>query len=205
MSLVENQKNAVRTLIWVTIVCVIFMAIEVVGGVISGSLALISDAIHMLTDFSGFLVSFVSICISKKSPSKRLSYGYHRAEIIGALISVLMIWIFTVWIVWEGVDRVINQNYQIDGLFMGITAFIGLLANILMGKILHSHVIFLLIKILLMNFINITFIFISFFRAAIMVIVTEDMDIVMEVVITVTHTRIMDIHIVKKSLIKIKL
>ena len=123
------------------------MAAEVVGGLISNSLALLSDAIHMLTDFSGFLVSFMSIWISKKKPSKRMSYGYHRAEIVGALISVLLIWVFTVWIVWEGVERVLNQNYEINGLIMGITAFAGLISNIVMGKILHQHVITFLFHI----------------------------------------------------------
>jgi len=144
---------------------------EVAGGYISNSLALISDAIHMLTDFSGFLVSFLSIFISKKKPSKRLSYGYHRAEIVGALVSVLMIWVFTVWIVWEATERIINQNFEVDGLVMGITAFVGLLANIIMGKILHQHV-------FIINIIQIIQIIYIFIRE-VMGILTEVMLILM--------------------------
>lgn len=67
------------------------MSAEFVGGYISNSTAIMSDAAHMLSDFLGFGISMISIIISRRAPTSSLSYGYHRAEIVGALVSVVYI------------------------------------------------------------------------------------------------------------------
>lgn len=85
----EGQSDAMKKLIWVSIIGIIFMSGEFVGGFLSNSTAIMSDAAHMLSDFLGFGISMISIIISKRSPTATLSYGYLRAEIIGALVSVV--------------------------------------------------------------------------------------------------------------------
>jgi Co/Zn/Cd efflux system component len=134
----SNQKNALKKLIWVSIVCVIFFAAELVGGIISKSDFLLSDALHMLTDFYGFAVSMFSIYISAKPPTKLFTFGYYRCEVLGALVSVISIWGISAWILMEAIEKVISGKYEINGDLMLIIAIIGLIANIAMGHILHS-------------------------------------------------------------------
>ena len=119
--------------------CVVFMIIEFVGGIISHSLAIMTDAAHILSDFCGFMISIVSIFISFKPANQSMTYGYHRAEIIGALGSVLLIWGLAAWLLTEAVKRVLYPE-KIDPLIMLITACIGLVINITMAKILHGRV-----------------------------------------------------------------
>lgn len=85
----KGQKAAMKKLCWVSLIGVLFMSGEFIGGYFSNSTAIMSDAAHMLSDFLGFGISMISIIISTKSPTQKLSYGYHRAEIVGALVSVV--------------------------------------------------------------------------------------------------------------------
>lgn len=114
------------------------MTAELVGGILAGSLAILSDAAHMLSDFSGFAISMISIIISRNKPTFKLSYGYHRAEVIGALCSILLIWGLTAWLVYEAIQKVIRGDKVDDPLIMLIVAIIGLICNIVMGHVLHS-------------------------------------------------------------------
>eukprot|EP00826_Nyctotherus_ovalis_P007559 TRINITY_DN1190_c0_g1_i1.p1 TRINITY_DN1190_c0_g1~~TRINITY_DN1190_c0_g1_i1.p1 ORF type:complete len:142 (+),score=34.91 TRINITY_DN1190_c0_g1_i1:105-530(+) len=74
------------------IVCAIFMTVEFIGGLLANSIAIMSDAAHMLSDFSGFAISLFAIWMSQRPASGLMSFGYYRAEIIGALCSVIIIW-----------------------------------------------------------------------------------------------------------------
>jgi len=85
----KGQKEAMRKLLWVSLIGVLFMTGEFVGGYLSHSTAIMSDAAHMLSDFLGFGISMISIITSRKQPTTKLSFGYHRAEIVGALVSVV--------------------------------------------------------------------------------------------------------------------
>ena len=127
-----------KKLIIVSSLCITFMVIEVVGGLLANSMAIMTDAAHLLSDFSGFLISIFSIWIGTRPASKNMSYGYHRAEIIGALGSVVFIWGLTIWLLWEALMRFIYPT-EVKGLVMMITAGIGLVFNLIMGKLLHSH------------------------------------------------------------------
>ncbi|KJH48739.1 metal tolerance protein 1 domain protein [Dictyocaulus viviparus] len=119
------------------------MICEVVGGLWAKSLAIVTDAAHLLTDFASILISLFSIYIAAKPPSQRMSFGFHRAEVLGAFFSVFLIWIVTGVLVVLAVLRIINQEYNIDSTVMAITAVIGVLVNFVMGIMLyfggHSH------------------------------------------------------------------
>jgi Co/Zn/Cd efflux system component len=140
-----SKSDALKKLCWVSLICIFFMGIEIAGGIMSDSLAILSDAAHMLSDFSGFAISLISIYISKRKPTDKMSFGYHRAEVIGALCSVLIIWVLTAWLVYEGIERIVSKHHEIVGTIMLIVAIIGLICNILMGQILHSHVCLIII------------------------------------------------------------
>jgi Co/Zn/Cd efflux system component len=136
----ENQKKAIKKLIVVSAICIFFMVVELVGNYLSGSLAILSDALHMLSDFSGFAISMSAMIISRRKPTEKLSYGYHRAEVIGALLSVILIWGLTGWLVYEAVERCRQPEIDLDPVIMLVVAIIGLICNIIMGHTLHSVV-----------------------------------------------------------------
>ena len=92
-----------KKLLIVSILCISFMIIEIIGGALAHSMAIMTDAAHLLSDFSGFLISIFSIWIGTRPASNNMSYGYHRAEIIGALGSVMLIWGLTLWLIWEAI------------------------------------------------------------------------------------------------------
>ena len=140
----KQQDEAIKKLTWVCVICTIFMIIEVIGGYLANSIAIMSDAAHLLSDLLGFLISIISIYISRKVAKNDMSYGYHRAEIIGALVSIALIWVLTIWLLYEATLRIIKPP-QVDGLIMIIIAIIGFSFNAIMGVVLaksgvqHSH------------------------------------------------------------------
>lgn len=133
----SESEAAIKKLSLVSVLCITFMMIEFFGGYISGSMAIMTDAAHLLSDFSGFVISMASVWIGTKEANRRLSFGYHRAEVIGALASVILIWGLTLVLILEAIDRIINP-VEVDGKIMLITASLGLLFNLIMVKILHS-------------------------------------------------------------------
>ncbi|ESO01905.1 hypothetical protein HELRODRAFT_65752 [Helobdella robusta] len=130
---------AKNQLIAVSCFCFLFMVAEIVGGTLANSLAIATDATHLACDLTGFLISLFSIWIAKKPPSKKLSFGYYRAaEVIGALCSILLIWVVTVILVAMAVKRIQNNEFEVGGQPMIITASLGVIFNIIMGVVLHS-------------------------------------------------------------------
>ena len=107
------------------------MAIEVTGGYLANSIAIMSDAAHLLSDFLGFIISIVS----RRGATHQMSFGYHRAEVIGALVSVTLIWGLTIWLLYEATYSISHRS-DVNGLIMLITAVIGFLFNIVMGLVL---------------------------------------------------------------------
>jgi len=133
----RNQKAA-KKLVKTTIICSVFMILQFVGGLLANSIAIMSDAAHLLSDVSGFLISLFAIWMSQQPASGVMSFGYSRAEIIGALCSVILIWGLTFWLVYEAIRRVITPA-PIQGGIMMVTAAIGLGFNLVLGTFLHSH------------------------------------------------------------------
>eukprot|EP00483_Globobulimina_turgida_P012696 UN12719 len=86
------------------------MIAEFVGGYVAGSIALMSDALHLLSDCGGLMISVIALWMTQKEATNKLTYGYHRAEIVGALFSVFLIWGLTVWLVYEAIYRLITPQ-----------------------------------------------------------------------------------------------
>ena len=93
----KNQRKIISTFLFSQSqsFTVSFLAGEVTGGYLSGSLAIMSDAAHMFSDFASFLVSLFAIHLGSKKSTRKFTYGLYRAEVLGALITVMIIWFVT--------------------------------------------------------------------------------------------------------------
>ncbi|CAJ1077909.1 zinc transporter 2 [Xyrichtys novacula] len=123
-------------------VCLVFMIGEVIGGYLAHSLAIMTDAAHLLTDFGSMMVSLFSLWISSRPPTKTMNYGWHRSEILGAFISVISIWIVTGALVYLAIERIVRNDYEIDGHVMLVTSGCAVIVNIIMAYILHHSTTF---------------------------------------------------------------
>lgn len=101
---------------------------EVIGGLISNSLALLSDALHNLGDSVAVFIAYLANFISKKDPDKRKTFGYKRIEILAAFINSTFLVAICIFLIYEAIQRFRNPR-QIDGLIMLIVACIGFFAN----------------------------------------------------------------------------
>jgi len=133
----KMAKSAMRKLVFVSIICFFFMGCEFAGGWISKSLAIMTDAAHMLSDVAGFMISYVAILLGSRPASMQMTFGYHRAEILGAMASILLIWGLLIWLLIEAIHRFFEPE-QIDGEIMLITALVGLGCNIVNIFLLHG-------------------------------------------------------------------
>lgn len=113
------------------------MLVEVVGGLLSGSLALLADAGHMLTDAASLALAWGASRAARRPADALRTYGYHRVQILAALINGLAFLILVAWIVFEAIQRFM-QPVEVLGGMMLVVAVIGLLVNIAAFAILHG-------------------------------------------------------------------
>ncbi|XP_058449801.1 proton-coupled zinc antiporter SLC30A2 isoform X2 [Malaya genurostris] len=114
------------------------MLAEFVGGYLSGSLAIMTDAAHLMSDCISFLIAVISIWISNKPPDGKMSFGYRRIEVVGALLSIFGIWTLTVFLVVLSVQRLLVDDFEIDADTMIIVSVLGVVMNIATASILHG-------------------------------------------------------------------
>ncbi|XP_029354162.1 putative proton-coupled zinc antiporter SLC30A4 [Echeneis naucrates] len=140
-----KHKRVMRKLIVAALLYFLFMTGEIIGGYMSNSLAIMTDAVHMLADVVGILFSLLALWLSTKPPTKRFTFGLHRLEVVSAVLSVVLIYILTALLLYEAVQRTVHQEFNIDGDVMLITAAVGVAVNLIMGFLLnqgghlHSH------------------------------------------------------------------
>lgn len=115
----------------------IFFLIEVIGALVSGSISLLGDAGHMFRDVFALLISYGSINLAKKLPTKTKTFGFHRVEIFGAFLNGLLLFGMSIWIFWEAYNRYYSPK-SIDSIVMFIVALAGLMVNILIVFKLHG-------------------------------------------------------------------
>jgi len=118
-------------------ITVFFMFVEAAGGWFSNSLALLSDAAHMLTDVGAMLLSLFAIWVSRRPSNNKMTFGYHRAEILGALASGLIIWLLAGMLVYQAIVR-LQSPQEVQGSVVFVVATIGLIANIFCMRLLHD-------------------------------------------------------------------
>jgi cobalt-zinc-cadmium efflux system protein len=113
------------------------MVIEFLGGWFSGSLALMSDASHLLTDTAALLLSLCAFWIARKPMNPQMSFGYYRAEILGALLNGILIWMVVGVLIVQALFR-IESAPEVHAPLTIATACLGLLANGYNGYHLHQ-------------------------------------------------------------------
>ncbi|XP_029805694.1 zinc transporter 2 isoform X1 [Suricata suricatta] len=128
-----KKEQARRQLFVASAICLVFMIGEVIGGYLAHSLAVMTDAAHLLTDFASMLVSLFSLWMSSRPATKTMNFGWQRAEILGALLSVLSIWVVTGVLVFLAVERLISGDYEVEGGTMLITSGCAVAVNIISG------------------------------------------------------------------------
>ncbi|KAI8811206.1 cation efflux family-domain-containing protein [Cladochytrium replicatum] len=136
----EAQTNQ-RKLMLAIALCLSLFCIELIGGWLSQSLAVMADACHMLTDVATYSVSFFAVYLGRKSPTKRMTFGYHRAEVLGAMFAVIIIWMLAAMLVMEAWERLTtSREVKVDGRVMLALALLSLAMN---GSLLfyfgHGH------------------------------------------------------------------
>ncbi|KAK0152250.1 Zinc transporter 4 [Merluccius polli] len=140
-----KQRRVMKKLGIAAVLYLLFMIGEFVGGYVANSLAIMTDALHMLADLIGILVSLLALWLSAKPPTAKFTFGLHRLEVVSAGISVLLIYILTGVLLYEAVQRTMQPDFNIDGDVMLITAAVGVAVNLVMGFLLnqnghlHSH------------------------------------------------------------------
>ena len=133
-----ENKVAMFKLKIISVVCCSFMIIEFICGYLAGSLAIMSDATHLLSDLAGFLISLFSLIVAMKPADRDFTFGYHRFEVLGALASILIIWGLTIWLLMAAIWRIRHPN-PIVGFLMVCIAAGGLLFNIIMNRVLSYN------------------------------------------------------------------
>ena len=126
-----------KKLICVTSLSAIFMTVEIMGGLMAHSIAILSDAAHLASDVLGLAVSVIALAIAQKHATARYSFGYHRVEVLGAIISILAIWGMVAGLLYEATMRFFHPP-EIGGKVMFGTAILSLVFNLIQIKILHS-------------------------------------------------------------------
>ncbi|BBM69104.1 cobalt transporter [Rhodothermus marinus] len=109
---------------------------EIVGGLLAGSLALLSDAVHNLNDTASLGVSYVARRLTRRRPNARKTFGYRRAEIVGAFVNLVTLVVIALFLVKEAIDRLLAPQ-PIDAPVMLTVATIGLVANVLTAVLLY--------------------------------------------------------------------
>lgn len=109
-------------------VTVVYCAAEIVGGYLTNSLALLSDAVHMLTDVAALCLALLTLWISTRPASSGKTFGYLRAEILGALLNGLFLWLLVAFIWFEAISR-LKEPEHVAGLGVMAVATVGLAVN----------------------------------------------------------------------------
>ncbi|KMZ72923.1 Metal tolerance protein 1 [Zostera marina] len=136
----KERRASMRKLLVAVVLCIIFMAVEVVGGIKANSLAILTDAAHLLSDVAAFAISLFSLWAAGWEATPRQSYGFFRIEILGALVSIQLIWLLTGILVYQAIDRLLHESGEVVGFLMFAIAAFGFLVNIGMAVMLgHDH------------------------------------------------------------------
>ena len=133
------REASKRSLILALILICGYMVVEIIGGVLSGSLALLADAGHMLTDAASIGLALAAMHFATRAASARRTFGYHRLEILAALVNALALGGISVWVIIEAYDRFANLP-EVEGGLMLAVGSIGLVVNVAAAWILHGSV-----------------------------------------------------------------
>ena len=134
----DLRGTSKRSLVTALALISTYMVAEVVGGILSGSLALLADAGHMLTDAASIVMALVAMWIGGKAASAERTFGYYRTEVLAAMANAFGLWLIASWILIEAYHRAFTEDVRVDGLPVLIVGFGGLLVNLAAAWVLHK-------------------------------------------------------------------
>ena len=132
----RSSSSRVTAMLSVLAITAIFMVVELVFGFLTNSIALFSDALHMLADASGLGLAALTIWLGQKRPNPKYTFGYHRAEALGAFVNSLALVILTVWVLTSAIQR-LGDPPPVKSQEIFWVGAAGLGANLLSAWILH--------------------------------------------------------------------
>ncbi|MEO0795182.1 MAG: cation diffusion facilitator family transporter [Verrucomicrobiota bacterium] len=118
-------------------ISLIITAAQIIGGIISGSLALMSDALHTATDAVALVASFIAVKLGEKPGTEKHTFGLKRAEIVAAVMNAGVLIGISIWLLFEAAHRFVEPDSVAAGVMIGV-ATIGLVANIINAFLLHK-------------------------------------------------------------------
>src|SRR5262249_30746990 len=113
----------------------VFMAAEVVAGVVGSSLALISDAGHLLTHAPAIGLALLALRLAQRPPAGSFTYGLRRAEILSAQVNGITLLLLGAWIVYEGIRRLIDPP-DVEGTLVLVVALVGIVVNLAAARLI---------------------------------------------------------------------
>lgn len=135
----ERSKSATK-LCGLIFFYLIVMIIEIVGGLKANSLAVLTDAAHLLSDIAGFSISLFTVWASGWEATSQQSFGFHRLEVLGAFLSVELIWLISGTLIYAAADRMLHKKDAVNGKLMFVVATFGCVINLIMVLWLgHGH------------------------------------------------------------------
>ncbi len=133
----DRHGSNVRRIFWALLLTGSFMFVEAVGGVISGSLALLADAAHMLVDTVSLLFAWIAFKLSRRPADKARTYGYHRFPVLAAFTNGISLIFIVGWIFIEAVGRLIDPTEVLAAPMLAV-AGLGLVVNATAFVVLHG-------------------------------------------------------------------
>ncbi len=130
----HNHQQGLGIAFWLTLA---FAGVELVGGFVANSLALLADAWHMLSDVAALGLAMLAGRIAMRPAHETMTYGYGRARLLAAQFNGLMLWFLCGWIIWEAVDR-LQAPPAVQGSMVLWIAAAGLALNLLLMRFLHA-------------------------------------------------------------------
>lgn len=132
----HSQPSSNKQTLWISLILIsVYMAVEVVGGLLTNSLALLADAGHMLSDAISLMIALIAFNLSSRAATQQRTYGYKRFEILAAVINGVTLVLISVYIIYEAIDRFRSPSMILsDGMLY--VALIGLGVNVLVAWIM---------------------------------------------------------------------
>jgi cobalt-zinc-cadmium efflux system protein len=131
----HHHHGSTRAMVIALLLTVTLMVAEVIGSIVTGSLALLADAGHMLTDVAALALSLGAAWLIKRPATAQRTFGFHRAEILAALINGLSLMVLSLYVIYEAIER-LSSPPVVDAPVLLVIAAAGLAANLAAGAVL---------------------------------------------------------------------
>jgi cobalt-zinc-cadmium efflux system protein len=137
-SVQKTDSDNVRALKIALVLTAVFFIVEIVAGFLNNSLALLSDAGHMLTDIMALCVSLYASYLMRRAPTLHKSYGYYRSEVLAALLNGIILWLVVGFIFYEAIQRLLVPQ-TVNGMGVTVVGAAGLIVNLIVAAMLHNQ------------------------------------------------------------------